>query len=91
MLLELELDLAYIFHSWATTGVVPACKAAVSEVSDDSNQAFGIAVLGTAVGTGNILGPAVSGAIADPVGQYNLTISSKQVLLHDCLDKYHGV
>ena len=26
---------------------------------------------------GMIIGPAVSGVLADPVGQYNLTISSK--------------
>ena len=57
-------------------GVISTCKAVISEVSDDSNQAFGVTVLGAAVGTGYIIGPAVAGAIADPVGQYNLTITS---------------
>jgi predicted MFS family arabinose efflux permease len=57
--------------------VLSICKAVVCEVSDDSNQAYGVAVVGTAVGLGFILGPAVGGAIADPVGQYNLTINSK--------------
>ena len=49
----------------------------VSEVSDNSNQPIGIAVVGVAEGFGYVIGPAVGGAIADPIGQYNLTISSK--------------
>jgi MFS family permease len=49
----------------------------LSEVSDDSNQALGISMAGAAFGTGYILGPAVAGAIADPIEQYNLTITSK--------------
>ncbi len=49
----------------------------MSEVSDDSNQAFGIALVGTAVSTGFILGPALSSVIADPIGQYNLNITSE--------------
>ena len=57
--------------------MVSTSKAVLSEVSDNSNQAFGIAILGTAWGSGYILGPAISGAIADPVGQYNLTIDGK--------------
>ena len=57
--------------------MVSVSKAVISEVSDDSNQAIGITLVGTAFGTGYILGPAVAGAIADPVGQYNLTITSE--------------
>ena len=49
----------------------------VSEVSDDRFQAFGVSIVGAAWSLGFIIGPAVSGAIADPIGQYNLTISSK--------------
>ena len=52
----------------------------LSEVSDNSNQAFGLALLGTAWGTGYIVGPAISGALADPIGQYNLTITSKFII-----------
>ena len=52
-------------------------KAVVSEMSDDSNQAFGITMVGTAWGSGYIIGPAISGAIADPITQYNLTITSE--------------
>jgi hypothetical protein len=47
-------------------------------VSDDSNQAFGVSMAGAAFGAGYILGPAVAGAIADPISQYNLTITSEQ-------------
>ena len=34
-------------------------------------------VLTSAFGTGLVIGPALSGAIADPVGQYNLTITGE--------------
>ncbi len=56
---------------------MPASKAILSEVSDNTNQGFGISLIGTAWGVGTVLGPAVSGAIADPIGQYNLTITSE--------------
>ena len=49
----------------------------MSEVTDDKSQAFGIAIVGTSWGVGYIIGPAVSGAIADPIGQYDLNITSK--------------
>lgn len=57
--------------------MISTCKAVVSESSDDSNQALGLAVISVAWGTGYIVGPAVSGAIADPIGQYNLNITSE--------------
>ena len=57
-------------------GLVTTTKVSLSEVSDDSSQAFGLTILGAAWGAGYILGPAISGAIADPVGQYNITITS---------------
>ena len=60
-------------------GVLTSCKAAISEVSDDSNQALGITIVGAAWGMGYIVGPAVSGALADPIGQYHLNITSKLV------------
>ena len=61
-------------------GIVSAVKAALSESSDNTNQAIGMAVLTSAYGTGILIGQALSGAIADPVGQYNLTITSKFLL-----------
>ena len=61
----------------ACTGIVGTMKAVISEASDDRTQAFGITILTGAWGLGFILGPAISGAIADPIGQYNLTISSE--------------
>ena len=60
--------------------MVGTVKAVVSEASDDSNQAFGISLISCAWGLGLIIGPAVSGAIADPIGQYNLNISSEPFL-----------
>ena len=49
----------------------------MSEVSDDSTQAFAVSLVGASFGLGIIIGPAVSGAISDPIGQYNLTIDSE--------------
>ena len=49
----------------------------MSEVSDDSNHAIGISTVGASVGFGFIIGPAVAGAIADPLVQYNLTVTSE--------------
>ena len=62
---------------FSAQGIVGTLKASLSESSDNTNQAFGMAVLTSAFGTGLVLGPALSGAIADPVGQYNLNITSK--------------
>ena len=61
----------------ATIGVV---KTVLSESSNNSNQAIGMALVTTAYGTGLVIGPALSGAIADPVNQYNFTIISESVI-----------
>ena len=53
-------------------------RAVTSETSDNSNHAFGMSVLGCAMSTGFIIGPAVAGVSADPIGQYNLTIGGMQ-------------
>ena len=58
-------------------GIVAASKAVVSEVTDDKNQAVGINIIGAAWGIGYILGPATAAAVADPIGQYSLNITSK--------------
>lgn len=75
-------------YAHLSAGVVCISKAVISEVSDDSNQAIGITLVGTAFGSGYIIGPAVAGAIADPVGQYNLTITSE--LNHTEMHTYHA-
>ena len=68
------------WSSWnSLTGVQGACKAVVSEVSDDSTQAFGVTMLGTSWGLAIIVGPAIGGIISDPIGQYNLTIERELV------------
>ena len=64
-------------YSVIAIGTMGVSKAIISEASDNNNQALGVAILASAWGAGFIVGPAVSGAIADPIGQYNLTISSK--------------
>ncbi|XP_064400477.1 uncharacterized protein LOC135346696 [Halichondria panicea] len=76
--LSVNFAMAVIFRFLVglTNGSVGAIKAVVSEVSDDSTQAFGVTILGASWGLGIILGPAVSGSISDPIGQYNLTIDN---------------
>ena len=64
----------YIFIG---AGIVTSSKAMIAESSDDSNQAFGLSIIGSAWGVGLILGPALSGATADPIGQYDLNITSE--------------
>ena len=51
----------------------------MSEVADDSTQGFGVTMLGTSWGLAIIVGPAIAGAISDPIGQYNLTIERELV------------
>ena len=48
-------------------GIVGTLKASLSESSDNTNQAFEMTVLTSAFGTGLVIGPALSGAIADPL------------------------
>ena len=76
------------------TGVVGTTKAVVSEISDDNTQALGVSIISTSWGLGFIIGPAVSGAISDPIGQYDLIVTSKttQYIEHVhicfCIDLY---
>lgn len=58
-------------------GVVGTAKAVISEISDDSTQALGVSIISTSWGLGFVIGPAISGAISDPIGQYNLNITSE--------------
>ena len=64
-------------------GIVGTAKAVVSEISDDSTQSLGVSVISTSWGMGLIIGPAISGAISDPIGQYNLNITSKMLHIGD--------
>ena len=70
-------------YVYMCTGCITTVKAAVSESSDDNNQAFGISILTTAMTLGYVIGPAVSGVIADPVQEYNIT--SSKPLLYMCM------
>ena len=49
----------------------------MAENSTNDNQALGMAVLALSFGMGLVIGPAISGLIADPIGQYNLNITSE--------------
>lgn len=74
--IHIAMAVAFRFSVGLTNGIVGTMKAVIAEASDDRTQAFGVTVLTTAWGLGFIIGPALSGAIADPIGQYNLTISN---------------
>lgn len=60
-------------------GSVGALKAIISESSNNSNQAIGVSILSVGWGLGVLIGPAISGAVSDPIGQYNLTIESNKL------------
>ena len=60
----------------SSVGIIGTSKAALSEVTTNKTQPLGLAILSSSFGIGIIIGPAVSGAIADPINQYNLTITS---------------
>ena len=70
-----KLEFTYSI-SFLHAGLITACKAVISEASDDTNQALGMTIVGAAWGIGYIVGPAMSGALADPIGQYNITSKS---------------
>ena len=74
--------------SCSILGVVGTVKAIVSESSNNRTQALGMTLIMCSFSLGLIIGPAVSGALADPIGQYNLTISSEysKSLQHHCGD-----
>ena len=59
------------------TGITGTVKAIIAESSVTSNQqALGLSVVATSWGVGLIAGPAVGGALSDPINQFNLNISS---------------
>jgi MFS family permease len=55
-------------------GLIGTAKAALSASSTDKTQAFGLSVLSTSFTIGLVIGPAISGAIADPINQYNISL-----------------
>ena len=82
MMLEIQ---NYIILHHCTVGVVGTAKAVISELSDDSTQSLGVSIISTSWGMGFIIGPAISGAISDPIGQYNLNITSKIKKMSDII------
>ena len=60
-------------------GVVSINKTIASESSTNKTQALSMSILASSWGVGFIMGPAISGAIADPVGQYDLNVTSELV------------
>ena len=52
-------------------------KAIISQYSTDNNHALGMTIATTSFGAGLVIGPALSGFLADPLNQYNITITSK--------------
>lgn len=57
-------------------GILVTVRAVISESSSDSNQAFGLSILTFSWLLSVVISSAVSGVTADPIGQYNLTLSS---------------
>ena len=68
-------------------GVVGTVKAVISESSTDKTQALGMSLIMGAFSLGLVVGPAISGALADPIGQYNLTVSG-MITLQACTHRF---
>ena len=51
-------------------GTVGTAKTMLYEISDDTNQAVGMSLLGMSWGAGVILGPTIGGLLASPAGKY---------------------
>ena len=64
--------------SFACSGIIGTGKAVLSESSNDENQAFGMSLLACSWGLGLVIGPALSGISADPLGQYNISLGSEE-------------
>ena len=58
-------------------GILVVVRAVISESSSDSNQAFGLSILTFSWLLAVVMSSALSGVTADPIGQYNLTLSSR--------------
>ena len=69
----------------SSPGVVGTVKAIISESSNNRTQALGMSLITCAFSLGLIVGPAVSGVLADPIGQYNLTISGTALCVCACM------
>ena len=58
-------------------GINGVSKAVLADTSGSINLALGMSVIACGHGLGFLIGPAISGALADPINQYNLNITSK--------------
>ena len=50
-------------------------KVILGDISDDTNQAFGLAILASGWGGGLLLGPAIGGYLSEPAKKYPLVFS----------------
>eukprot|EP00731_Ephydatia_muelleri_P025353 Em0017g436a len=71
-----EMAIAFRFLVGITNGIIGTGKAVLSESSNDENQAFGMSLLACSWGLGLVIGPALSGISADPLGQYNISLGN---------------
>ncbi|CAI7992238.1 Protein ZINC INDUCED FACILITATOR-LIKE 1 [Geodia barretti] len=74
---QIYMAVVFRFFVGLFNGVAGTVKAIISESTTNRSQALGMSLIICAFSLGLIMGPAVSGALADPIGQYNLNISSE--------------
>ena len=60
-----------------SVGIVGNSKASMSENTTNQNHALGMSILASSYGVGIVIGPAISGAVSDPIQQYDLNITSE--------------
>ncbi|XP_062505370.1 uncharacterized protein LOC134182061 [Corticium candelabrum] len=76
------------FFSGASNGAVGTAKAVVSDVSDDSNQSKHMVVMTLAFSAGMTVGPALGGALAEPVRQYPGTFEDGDGTIREFLERF---
>ena len=62
--------LIYRFLVGMFNGIIGTAKAILGDVSDDTNQAFGLSLLSVGWGSGLLLGPAIGGYLSEPCNKY---------------------
>ena len=56
-------------------GIIGTSRTVLGDISDDTNQAFGIVILSVGWGNSFLLGPAIGGYLSEPAKKYPLVFS----------------
>ena len=60
-------------------GIIGTAKAVLGDISDDTNQPIGFALLSVGWGSGLLLGPAIGGYLSEPAKKYPYIFGNQTV------------